>query len=335
MVSIKDIAIKCGVSVATVSKALNDKKDIGPDTKDRIRQVADEMGYFSNAFAKALKTNRSYNIGVLFVDEQHSGLRHEFYSYILESFKALAEEKGYDITFIHHSEDNEHGSYLRHCRHRGVDGVMIACVDYNLPEVKELIASDIPIVTVDYDNKDVFTVFSDNARGISTLVRYAYEMGHRKIAYMYGDNVPVTDARLAAFHKTCKELQLDIPMEYVIQSPYHEPEACAENIRRFFELKDMPTCILLPDDFAALGGINELQENGFKIPEDISVIGYDGLTISKIMGLTTWKQNSDMIGKAAAEKLIEMIEDPDAVRTGSVTVDGEIIKGASLVEISR
>lgn len=335
MVSIKDIATRCGVSVATVSKALNDKKDISADTKERIRQVADEMGYFSNAFAKALKTNRSYNIGVLFVDEQHSGLRHEFYSYILESFKSYAEQKGYDITFIHHSTDNEHGSYLRHCHHRGVDGVMIACVDYNLPEVKELIASDIPIVTVDYENKDVYTVLSDNTRGISELVKYAYELGHRKIAYIYGDNVPVTDARLEGFYKTCRELNLDIPMEYVIQSPYHEPDACAENTRKLYELNDMPTCILFPDDFAALGGLNELLDNGFRVPEDVSVIGYDGLITSKVLGLTTWKQNSEMIGKKAAEKLVEIIENPEAERTGHYVVEGELIKGTTIISITE
>lgn len=334
MASIKDIAIKCGVSVATVSKALNDKKDIGVDTKERIRKVADEMNYYSNASAKALKTNRSYNIGVLFVDDQHSGLRHEFYSYILETFKEFAEQKGYDITFIHHSTDNEHGSYLRHCRYRGVDGVMIACIDYNLPEVKELIASDIPIVAIDYENKDVFTVFSDNTRGISELVRYAYNKGHRKIAYIYGDSVPATDARLEGFYKTCKELQINVPVEWMIQSPYHDPDACARNIRKLFELKDIPTCILLPDDFAAVGGIYELRDNGFNVPEDISVMGYDGLVHSKVIGLTTWKQDSEMIGRKAAEKLIEMIENPNADRTGSVMVEGELAIGNSVDEIT-
>ena len=92
----------------------------------------------------------------------------------------------------------------------------------------------------------------------------------------------------------------------------------------------MPTCILLPDDFAALGGLSELEENGFRVPEDISVIGYDGLVSSKVLGLTTWEQNSDMLGKKAAEKLIEIIEDSEAIRTGSLTVEGKLIKGTSL-----
>ena len=335
MISIKDIATKCGVSVATVSKALNNKNDISQETKERIRQVANEMGYSINASARALKTNRSYNIGVLFADEQRSGLRHEFYSYLLESFKAKAEDNGFDITFIHNSLDKEHGSYLHHCRYRGVDGVMIACANYNLPEVKELIQSDIPIVTVDYENKNIFTIFSDNERGMYQLVKYAHDMGHRRIAYIYGDNAPVTDARLEGFYKACRKFGMEAPVECVIQSPYHEPKACAQNIRKLFELKDMPTCVLMPDDFAAMGGLNELIENGFKIPEDISVIGYDGLTLSKIIDLTTWKQNSELIGETAAEKLIEMIENPEADHTGSIVVEGKLIKGKTVADIRK
>ena len=93
MVSMKDISAACGVSVATVSKALNDHGDIGAATKERIRQMAKEMGYFPNSAAKALKTNRTYNLGVLFEEEDHSGLTHDFFASILDSLKSTAEEK--------------------------------------------------------------------------------------------------------------------------------------------------------------------------------------------------------------------------------------------------
>ena len=85
MVSMKDIAQRCGVSVATVSKALNDQPDIGPETRARIRQTAEEMGYVTNSAARALKANRTYNIGILFVDDMNSGLTHEYFSSVLEN----------------------------------------------------------------------------------------------------------------------------------------------------------------------------------------------------------------------------------------------------------
>lgn len=94
MVSMKDIAIACGVSVATVSKALNDHGDIGKETKEKIRRIAKEMGYLPNAMARALKTNRTYNIGVLFVDEAQSGPTHDYFSQVLDSFKRAVEAKG-------------------------------------------------------------------------------------------------------------------------------------------------------------------------------------------------------------------------------------------------
>lgn len=100
MASLKDISKICGVSVATVSKALNDHKDIGEETKANIRRVAKEMGYSPNLSARALKTNRTYGIGVLFADEARSGLTHDYFSSVLDSFKRTAEKSGYDITFI-------------------------------------------------------------------------------------------------------------------------------------------------------------------------------------------------------------------------------------------
>ena len=112
MVSMKDIALKCGVSVATVSKALNGQQDIGSDTRERIVRAAAEMGYTPNAAARMLKTNRSHNLGVLFVDEMNSGLRHEYFSAMLNSFKDEAEKLGYDITFISRSLGEPAMSYL-------------------------------------------------------------------------------------------------------------------------------------------------------------------------------------------------------------------------------
>ena len=95
MVSLKDISVRCGVSVATVSKALN-----GEATRERLMKAAKEMGYFPNSQARALKTNRTYNLGVMYLDEAGSGLTHEFFAKVLDSFKTTAEAAGYDITFI-------------------------------------------------------------------------------------------------------------------------------------------------------------------------------------------------------------------------------------------
>ena len=139
MVSMKDIAKACGVSVATVSKALSGQPDIGEQTRELICKTADSLGYMTNSAARALKTNRTYNIGVLFVDGRRSGLAHEYFSSMLESLKVEAERNGYDITFINRNVGAKATTYLQHCQYRGVDGVVIASVDFDDPQVLELV----------------------------------------------------------------------------------------------------------------------------------------------------------------------------------------------------
>ena len=333
MVSMKDIAQRCGVSVATVSKALNGQPDIGEETRTRIENAAREMGYMTNAAARALKTNRTYNLGVLFVDERRSGLGHEYFSSMLESFKVEAEAHGYDITFINHNVGGKRTSYLQHCLYRGVDGVVIACVDFTDPQVQELVESGIPLVTIDHVFNNRLAVVSDNVSGLEALVRYVHGKGHRKIAFLHGENTTVTRNRLTGFYRACEELGLEIPPEYVKGCVYHDPDRCAQATREILALPDRPTCIIFPDDFSYIGGLNVLNESGLRVPEDISAVGYDGIHLAKVLRLTTYSQNVEQIGKIAAEQLISLIEHPKTTLVDRIMVPGGLLEGASVKEL--
>lgn len=338
MVSMKDISVACGVSVATVSKALNDHKDIGAKTKERIRQTAKEMGYFPNSAAQALKTNRTYNIGVLFVDEAMSGLTHDYFAYVLDSFKRTAEEHGYDITFINCSKNGKNRmSYLEHAKHRGFDGVVIACIDFQDPEVIELIQSNVPVVTIDHLFNNRIAIISDNVNGMRQLFTYIYEKGHRRIAYIHGADSAVTRSRLSSFYKTAKELGVEIPDEYVRQAAYRSTKGAYERTMELLDLPEPPTCILYPDDFASFGGINAIQERGLRIPEDISVAGYDGIRVARHIEpkLTTLKQDTERIGYEAAENLISLIEEPKSTLIQVITIAGEVLEGHSVKDLNK
>ncbi len=339
MVSMKDISAACGVSVATVSKALNDHKDVSEDTKQRIRQTAKEMGYFPNSSARALKTNKSYNIGVLFVDEvPQSGLTHEYFASILDSFKVTVEAKGYDLTFINCNNIRKGRlSYLEHSRFRGVDGVLIACVNFKDKEIEELIHSDIPVVTIDYPVDGRLSVISDNARGIEELLRFVYEQGHRKIAYIYGQSgSQVTKERLGSFKKTAEELGLKIPERFLISGKYRDIPCAANNTGKLLDMRDRPTCIFYADDYSAIGGINEIKARGLNIPDDISIVGFDGSDIMANLDprLTTIVQDTRMMGRIAADNLISQIEDPDSDRAEHTVIEGVLDKGASVRQLS-
>jgi len=335
MVSMKDIAKRCGVSVATVSKALNGQPDIGEETRARISAVADEMGYLTNSAARALKTNRTYNLGVLFVDARRSGLAHEYFSSVLENFKTEAETHGYDITFLNQNVGGRPTSYLQHCRYRGLDGVVIACVDFNDPQVRELVDSDIPLVTIDHVFNGRLAVVSDNVKGLETLVRHIYSKGHRKIAFLHGEDTVVTRNRLTGFYRACEELGLNIPDEYVRPCIYHDPDKCAEQTRVLLELPDPPTCIIFSDDYSYMGGHNVIMSKGLRIPEDISVVGYDGINLAKVMGLTTYSQNAAGLGKIAASKLISLIERPRTTVIEQITVSGQLLIGRSVKDLNE
>ncbi len=337
MVSMKDISAVCGVSIATVSKALNDHRDIGEETKEHIRQVAKELGYSPNSAAKTLKTNRTYSLGVLFVDDEQSGLTHDYFAHVLDSFKRTAEERGYDITFINSCKTRpQRMSYLEHSRYRRFDGVVIACVDFEDPEVEELVRSNIPVVTIDHLFNNRSTILSDNVKGISDLVHYIYEMGHRKIAYIHGADSAVTQSRLSSFYRTCEELGIDIPAEYVREAPYRNTKGTYTETIKLLDLKNPPTCILYPDDFSCFGGINAIHERGLRIPDDVSVAGYDGIRIARHYRpqLTTIIQDTKRLGQEAAMKLIDLIENPKTTLTEQIVVTGEVFCGESVAKIN-
>lgn len=336
MVSLKDIAAACGVSVATVSKALNDQNDIGADTKERVRRVAKEMGYHPNAAAQTLKTNRTYNIGVLFIDGNNSGLTHDFFNHVMDSFKRKAESFGYDITFINNGKVmNTRMSYLEHARYRNFDGVVIACVEFSDPEVVELVNSEIPIVTIDHLFNNRIAIMSDNVGGMRDLIQYVVSKGHRKIAYIHGLDSAVTTARLSSFYRTTEELGIDIPDEYVREAAYRRTDEAYEQTKELLKLKDRPTCIFYPDDFSSIGGFNAIREAGLSIPDDISVVGYDGIPIGKHMSpqLTTLAQDTEAIGGLAAEQLINLIERPKSTLIQQNLVKGCVFEGGSVKQL--
>ena len=331
-VTIKDVSAKCGLSISTVSKAFNNYADISLETRELVQRTAREIGYYPNAIARTLKTNRSYNLGVLFQEKRGTGLTHSFFASVLDAFKSAGEKRGYDITFINHHIGWTGMTYLEHCHYRSVDGVVIACVNFYDPQVVELVNSDVPVVTIDHVFNNRMAVLSDNVAGLKALVKQAWACGHRRIAFIHGEKTSVTENRIAGFYQACEELGLEIPEEYVRDGVYHDVERCAEETRALLALPQRPTCIIFPDDFSALGGYNALAEAGLSIPDDISVMGYDGIYLSRVVNpsLVTYQQNTAALGQTAADKLIELIEHPRVTLPEQLRVSGRLLSGGSV-----
>lgn len=282
-------------------------------------------------------SDNSYTLGILFDDEARNGLTHDFFASVLNGFKNQAEEHGYDITFINTRKDNPHKtSYLKRIQERNIQGVGIICTNFEDPEVKELISSDVPVVTIDEPLDGVISVLSDNAQGIKNLVYHISGMGHTKIAYIHGNMNSVTQVRIKNFKEACEKLGITVPDEYIRQSAFRDIKKTAYETEALLRLPDPPTCIIFPDDYSAIGGINILKAYGMVIPDDISVAGYDGIDIPSRYDpqITTVKQDMEGMGKTAAEKLIALIETPEEITDFSdVMIETKLVEGHTIKQM--
>lgn len=326
MVTLRDIANACGVSVAMVSRAMNGMTNVDPVKARMIQNTAAEMGYVPNAAALSLKMNRSQTIGVFYDDEMY----HEYYSLLLNSLRLRAEEAGYDCTFI--SRRMEEGeTYYTHARRRNLDGVIIIQADFHSAEVVKLASSEVPAVIVDYEFKDCNVVLNANTESMEEMVNRAYELGHRRLAFIHGQHGNATDSRLNGFYKACAEHGLTVPKDCVLQAAFRDGEAVTQAARVLLERRVRPTCIFCPDDYSALWCMKEVRRYGLLVGKDVSVVGYDGIRMNALIepSLATWCQDYETIARQTVELLCQNINDP-GMEARQIYVPGRFQPGDSL-----
>jgi len=330
-VTIKELSAACGLSVSTVSKALNDYPDVSRETRELVRQTAAKLGYRPSAIARGLKIGRTFNLGVLFIEDGDVGFTHSYFSPVLQSFKTEAERRGYDITFITHSGPNQM-TYLEHCLYRNLDGVCIVCCHFNDPEVLELVSGSLPVVTIDHVFHNRSCIESENRQGMAALTEHILSMGHRRVACILGEDNSVTAVRMTSFLRTMRAAGASVPESHIVRALYHNPAAAREATARLLSLSPRPTCIIMPDDYAALGGMEAIREAGLRIPEDVSVAGYDGVELLQLCRprLTTVQQDTARIGQAAARKLVHLIEQPRTTFEEIISVPCRLITGETV-----
>ena len=325
--TIRDVAQRCGLPMATVRRVLDDgMQDITDRTRRKVLRAAKLEGYAVE--------HRAHNLGVIFQDENAKGLTHPFFAAMLNAFKNDAEARGYDVTFVNHGADGM--TYLEHCLYRGVDGVCIACLDFTTKEVSELVSSDIPCVTVDHRFDNVPAVLSDNENGVHMLVDYAASMGHKRIAFIHGhNNSVVTSTRIAQFYSAMEYHGFPIPDGYVRAGLYNEIGMVRGIIVDLLRMDERPTCILLPDDSCYFGAQEAVQELGLRIPDDISFCGYDGIALTQALRpqLTTIHQDSEAIGRECARRLINDIENPGKGSKKPTIYPVRLLKGGTVAKL--
>ncbi|KGP92288.1 LacI family transcriptional regulator [Pontibacillus chungwhensis BH030062] len=311
MVTIYDIAKKTGFSVTTVSKVLNNYSDVSEKTKKAIKAAVEEMDYLPNSHARTLTTKKSWTIGVVFIESLGIGVKHPFFNAVIESFRQEVEIEGYDLLFVSRNISNQKKSYLDHFRYRGVDGVVIVCSTYDDEQVKELIEDPIPTVVIDMSSDQSSVVYSDNYEGSRLAVDHLQSLGHTRIAHIAGhESTFAGEQRKKGFYQAMKALNLEVPDEYVVNGDYFSIEGGARAMKSLLELEKRPTAVYAAGDSLAMGAINAINEQGLRVPEDLSVVGYDDIELAQYIhpALTTIRQQTDLIGQESAKLLLKQID---------------------------
>ena len=331
MVTMKDIARHCGVSVSTVSRVLSGNELISPDTSRKVLDAAKSMGYTPDIIARTLKTNRSDMIGIVF--DNH--LNHPFFSGIIDSVRIHAEKAGLDVLLLARVRRNGRIDYTETSLSRRMDGIVVVYANVGSESVRKLTKGNIPVVSVDLSEPEASNVFSDYRQGTEELTNWAVNRGHRRIAFIHGEIGYATNERLQGFRDALKSHKLEIPDQYICPGAFNSPELCARKAEELLSLPHPPTCILMPDDYSAVNALRLLRTKGISAPEQFSCAGYDGIPLSGMVTprLTTFAQDADMIGKKTVELLLLGIQDGPGM-TRNLIVRGKLIPGETVAALS-
>ena len=338
MSTIYDIAKSCGLSPATVSKALSGAPDVSVSTRNKVRQVASSLDYIPDGRAKGLCQNRTWTISVLCQDGSEMGLRHYLFAAIIESFKSVVERHGYDIVFISNQVGKMGLSYYGHCRYRKADGVFIVNTNYASQEVAELLESDLPKIAIDYSDRSIGCVMTDSDKSMALLYNHLYDLGHRRIVYMHGEDKYITDARIQSLRKAMALKGQVLRPEDLVQSKYYSLQGGYQSMRKVLARSDRPTAVIASDDYSAIGAIKAVQEAGLSVPGDISVVGFDGIEITQLFTprLTTIRQDTTGMGAKAAESLIKQILGLDShSEPENIILEPQLLMGNSCRHIDQ
>lgn len=329
MATIKDIAKAAGVSVTTVSRALNGYSDVNAKTRERIEQTARDLKYSPNSLARSLVMNKSRTIGLLVSELNRSGAKDMFTYEVMCGINDAASDVGYDlILFSTNSVKQKQKSYTQLCRERQVEGVIMQGIKRDDPYIDEVIESNIPCVFVDVDVEGEYVgyVTTDNVFGAQMAVKHLLNLGHTKIGMINGhDYAHVSQKRRKGYERELADAGIAVQKEYMVNGQFQEAEA---ELAAYALLQEQPeiTALFCASDLMALGVMRAAKRLGLRIPEDLSIVGFDNIVLSEYTAppLTTVSQDKYQMGYEAAQLLTAMLREEGSSRQ-STTLDNQLV----------
>ena len=307
--TIKDIAKEAGVSHTTVSRALNGNPTISPETVSRIQEIAESMGYLGSATARGLKTNRSQVIGVIV-----SRIDNPYFGEIIQGIEETINKHGFSLVIASSFRDpNKEKTIIQTFARQSVDGVVICTSSFNEENSRILNQFEIPCVVINNETPQKFdlSLEHDDLSAGGQVARYLMDLGHTHLAYI-GDATAtrINNERQQGFIDELNRNRKNIEPQIIIHSSGRQIENGEEAMMRLLRIQPYPTAVFCFNDLMAIGAIKKIKDNHLRVPEDISIVGFDNIPYSAYISpaLTTFNQPKLKMGQEAAGMLLHVLE---------------------------
>ncbi len=312
-VSIRDVARRARVSIATVSRAVNRISTVDPELAKRVWKAVEETGYVPNTQARALVSGRSHILGLIV-----SEITNPFFPELVQEFENLAVTQGYEVMIGSTNYDpGKTESLIRRMLQRNVDGVAVMTFGVEEELVRRLVEREFPLVFVDAgpDLPNIRVLKVNYAEGIREAVQHLAALGHRNIAFISGPlHMRSAAARRDAFLRSMAELGIDVPSEHLAVGN-HTMEGGMAAMETLAVLPELPTAVMCSNDMTAIGVLHALDRTTHSVPREISVVGFDDIHLAQFMlpPLTTVRMSCRDLATAAVEALRAGVE-PEHVK---------------------
>jgi LacI family transcriptional regulator len=304
------VARRAGVSIATVSRAVNHIPTVDPELAKKVWKAVEEVGYLPNTQARALVSGRSRMLGLIV-----SEITNPFFPELVQEFENLAVAQGYEVLIgSTNYEPARTESLIRRMLQRNVDGVAVMTFGIEEDLVQKLVEREFPLVFIDAGPPlaNIRVIKVDYGEGIRQGVQHLAALGHRNIAFISGPlRLRSATARRDAFLKSMGELGLTVPAEHLVEGN-HAMEGGMTAMEKLTALPELPTAVMCSNDLTAIGVLHTLYRTTHSVPQDISVVGFDDIHLAQFMlpPLTTVQMSCRHLATAAVEALRAGIE-PD------------------------
>jgi len=320
------------VSVNTVSRALAGKPDVSPQTRAKVLAVAERLGYRPNKLARGLRSNKTFTLGVIVTD-----IAHPFFAELVKGVEEAARKSGYSIILEDTGEDAEkEARAIQVMLSERVDGLLLTPVQSAREALEEVLGRGFPVVLMGryFPDLEVPFVVTDDVQGAIMAVEHLIELGHRDIAHVAGpSHISSAQDRLSGYKKALRKHGIRVREELILTGAVTLRDGY-EAGKEILRLKPLPTAVFAYSDLVAIGLMRSLIEGGLRIPEDISIVGYDDIEFSAYtkVPLTTVRIPKRDLGRKAVRLLLEMVGTPAPTKRDAKKLPVELVVRGSTGE---